>query len=64
MLEIIIIFGNKNTFKRTVVFCWNVSYTLFFSKFSLIAYFYTLLERSGLLVSMQYFEYIEVKYQF
>lgn len=64
MLAIIVIIGTKSTFKRTVVLHRNASYTLFFSKisFTLITYLYSVLERSEHLVSVQYFEYIEVKY--
>ena len=60
MLAILIVLGNKNTFKRTVVH--HIPY--FFSNFSLIAYFYPILESSEHLISMQYFEYTGVKYNF
>lgn len=60
MLVIVIIFRNKNTFKRTVVH--HIPH--FFSNFSLIAYFYPILESSEHLISMQYFEYIGVNCHF
>lgn len=61
MLAIIVIIGNKNTFKSTVVF----TYTLIFSKFIYFnCIFLYILERGEHLVSMQYFEYVGIKYHF
>lgn len=38
--------------------------SFFQNSFTLIAYFYTVLERGEHLVSMQYFEYVRVEYHF
>lgn len=38
--------------------------SFFQNSFTLIAYFYTVLERGEHLISMQYFEYVRVEYHF